>query len=353
MKKYFALLFLAVATVLGLASCAESAKDPKEGIPSNQELLHVSFDISRELFASINQGFVPYWTAQNPGSTVHIEQSHAGSSRQVRSVVDGLPADLVSMNNLADIQFLFAQSKDQPGGALIAENWAELYPNGASPFFSTMAFVVRKGNPKGIKEWSDLAKDGVNLVAPNYKTTGNGRYSYLTAWAWVLHQGGSTAEAKNLLTRIVKNTPVLATGGRDATTIFAERGQGDVLATFEAEANAIIHQYGSDKYEVIVPSFGLITPMYVVTVKKNTEAKAKSITAVANDYWNFVYSDAGQEIIAKSFYRPYKAEIAAKFTDILPPTVLVTIDSVFGSPEEAQKQHFAEGGSFDQIVAGK
>lgn len=325
-----------------LTACAPTAEE------KSVSLLHVSYDISRELFASVNDAFIPLYEKAHPGVTLTIEQSHAGSSRQAKAVVDGLEADLVSMNNIADIQFLYQQTKDRPEGALIPENWESLYPNGASPYYSTMAYVVRKGNPKQIRDWKDLTTPGLSIVAPNFKTTGNGRYSYLTAWAWALSQGQSAAEAETFLKGLIANTPVFATGGRNATSIFAEQGQGDVLLTFEAEANGVVKEFGADKFEVVVPSFGLKTPMYVVT--NQAVAQKKSTQEVTKAYWEFLYSDAGQEIIAKSFNRPLNQEVAQKYKDLLPQLELVTIESVFGSPAQAQQTHFADGGLFDKIL---
>lgn len=331
-----------LAAALGLTACAP-APEARE-----VNLLHVSYDISRELFAAVNEGFIAEYTGKNPEVSLVIENSHAGSSRQAKAVVDGLEADLVSMNNLADIQFLYEQSKDRPEGALVPADWGSLLPGGASPYYSTMAFVVRKGNPKGIKDWGDLTASGLNIVAPNLKTTGNGRYSYLTAWAFALKAGKTEAEAQAFLKGIISNIPVFATGGRNATSIFAEQGQGDVLLTFEAEANGVVKEFGADKFEVVVPTFGLETRMYVVT--NQAVAKKKGTEDIAKAYWDFLYSTPGQEIIARSFNRPSDPAVAAKFKGLLPELELVTIDSVFGTPAQAQKVHFSDGGVFDQIV---
>lgn len=340
MKKNLSAVFIAAA--LGLAACAP-APEARE-----VNLLHVSYDISRELFASVNEEFIKEYTKKHPEVTLVIENSHAGSSRQVKAVVDGLEADLVSMNNIADIQFLYEQSKDRAEGPLVPQDWEAQFPDGSTPYYSTMAFVVRKGNPKALKDWGDLTSSGLNIVAPNLKTTGNGRYSYLTAWAYALKSGKTEAQARDFLKGIIANIPVFATGGRNATSIFAEQGQGDVLLTFEAEANGVVKEFGSDKFEVVVPSFGLETRMYVVT--NQVVAKKKGTVEIAQAYWDFLYSPAGQEIIAKSFNRPNDPTVAAQYKDLLPALELVSIDSVFGSPAQAQKVHFADGGVFDQIV---
>lgn len=306
-------------------------------------LLHVSYDISRELFADLNAAFLPEWSAEPGRPALTIEQSHAGSSRQVRAVADGLEADFVSMNNKADIEFLV-------GRGLVPPDWQSRFPHQASPSYSTMAFVVRRGNPKNVREWADLTQPGLSLMVPHMKTTGNGRYSWLSAYAWALGQnGGDTAAAEAFLGRVLANVPAFATGGRDATTRFVDQNQGDVLLTFEAEAQAIVSQFGADRFEVAVPGFGLETPTYVALVAPVAEKRGTAEAAQA--YGAFLFSPAGQRIIAQRFNRPRDAQVAAGFAQLLPPRQLVTLEAVFGSPEAAQAAHFADGGLFDRLLA--
>lgn len=341
---------VAAALVLGLFLTACSGPASGETADSGEpvQLLHVSFDIAREIFRNLGEEFAVYYK-EKTGKTVVIEQSHAGSSGQVRSVVDGVPADLVSMNQFLDIQLLYDATKDRQGGPLIPANWNTLFPNNASPFSSTMAFVVREGNPKGIHDWSDLARDGVEIVVPNLKSTGNGRYSYLNAWAYGLKLGGSQETAREFVKAILKNIVVSATGGRAATNAFIDNGQGDVLLTFESEVNLIAREIGPDQFDVVVPSYGIDTTMYVVTVKKNTDANGT--TEIADAFWDFMYSKRGQEIVAESYYRPYDPEVAARYGSIIPDIELFQVDDVFGGWPAAQRDHFADGASYDTITA--
>lgn len=340
----------AVAVVL-LSACGNGESSSEV----DHELLHVSYDIAREIYRNINEAFVPYYE-EKTGLKVHVEQSHAGSSRQARAVAAGLDADVVSMNQFLDIQLLYNATVDQPGGPIIPADWYTNYPNNSSPYSSTMAFVVRTGNPKNIQDWDDLIRDDVTITAPNYKTTGNGRFSYLTAWAYGLNQapeGASEQEqqeaAAEFVRGILANTRVLAPGGRAATTAFVENNQGDVLLTFESEVNLIVQDLGPDRFEVVVPSYGIDAVMYVVAVEAFAEEKGN--LQVARDYWDFIYTERGQEIVAESYYRPYDQEVAARYAHLLPELELFDVDEVLGGWEQANQDHFVDGGSFDQLMA--
>lgn len=310
-------------------------------------LLHVSFDIAREIGKQMNAGYEPWYKAKT-GKEVKVEQSNGGSSRQARAVSDGLPADLVSMNQYLDIDLIYERTKDYKGGVLIPKNWQELLPNNAAFASSTMAFVVRKGNPKNIKDWSDLVALGVKIVAPNYRSTGNGRYSFLTAYAYGLnkYKGGKKDNkvAKDFVTQLVQNTVVLAQGGRAATNIFVERGVGDVLLTFEAEVNLIVKDLSPGQYEVVVPSYGVDAKIYAVTVDKNVKEKGADSVAAAAAYWEYVFTEEGQEIVAKTFFRPVNKKIAAKYNNVLPNIELFDIDDVYGNWKQAKEKLFSDKG---------
>lgn len=329
--------------LLMMISCADSSES-SEG--ESVHLLHVSYDIAREIYRNINEAFIPLYEEET-GIQLEIEQSHAGSSGQVRSVIDGVPADVVSMNQFLDIQLLHDASVDQAGGPLIPADWSSRYPNNSSPYRSTMAFVVREGNPKNIQDWSDLTRDDIEIIAPNFKSTGNGRYSYLNAWAYGLKQSGSDEGAYDFVKDVVDNVLVMASGGRAATNAFVSDGLGDVLLTFESEVNLIARDLGPDEFDVVVPSYGIDAKMYVVVVDKN--AKEHGTEEVADAYWNFVFTTRGQEIIAESYYRPYDQEVAARYADLLPEIELFDVDEVLGGWEQAKLVHFADGGTYDQI----
>ena len=336
----------ALLVLTALLSCKRDERD-QAAPAAEMNLLHVSYDIAREIYRNMNAEFIPYYEEQT-GVRVSIEQSHAGSSGQVRSVVDGVPADVVSMNQFLDIQLLYDASSERPGGALIDAEWSSEYPNNSSPYSSTMAFVVRKGNPKTILDWSDLVRDDVEIVAPNFKTTGNGRYSYLNAWGYGLRQGGGDEQAAyDFVKAIVDNVLVMASGGRAATNAFVSDGLGDVLLTFESEVNLIARDLGPEEFDVVVPSYGIDAKMYVVIVDQN--AAANGTSEIAGAYWDFVYSTRGQEIIAESYYRPYDQEVAARYADLLPQIELFDVDEVLGGWLRAREAHFADGGTYDQI----
>jgi len=308
-------------------------------------LLNVSFDVAREFYKEYNPLFVAHWK-KTTGETITINQSHGGSSKQARSVLDGLQADVVTMNQPLDVDILHTQA------GLIPADWATRLPHNSAPSSSTILFIVRKGNPKNIRDWSDLVKPGVGVIIPNPKTSGNGRYSYLAAWGYALRQpGGNEAKAREFVTKLFANVPTLDTGGRGATTSFAQRGIGDVLLTFENEVALTIRELGANELEAVVPSTSIVATNPVawvdkVVAKKGTEKVAKA-------YLEFLYSDEAQELAAKHHYRPVKPEILAKYRDRFPALPLFTVEDIAGSWPNAQKTHFADGGVFDQIYTKK
>lgn len=306
------------------------------------ELLNVSYDVARELYKEINPAFIADWKKKT-GETVTIKQSHGGSSKQARSVADGLEASVVTMNQANDIDMLADRG-------LVAADWAKKFPNGAAPYYSTMVFLVRKGNPKQIKNWDDLAKPGVAVVIPNPKTAGNGRYTYLAAWGSVIKKGGTEAQARDLVGRIFKNVPILDTGGRAATTTFTQRQIGDILVTFENEVQMVRTEFG-DNFEVVYPSTSILAESPVAVVDKVVDKRGVRKQATA--YLNFLYSEAGQTIGAKHFLRPRSDAVAKKFAANYKPITLFTVDDVFGGWKAAQKKHFDDGGEFDKIYEKK
>jgi sulfate/thiosulfate-binding protein len=309
--------------------------------PKPVTLLNVSYDPTRELYEDFNQQFAAYWKNKT-GQAVTIRQSHGGSGKQARSVIDGLEADVVTLALAYDID----QIADK--GGLLPANWQTRLPNNSSPYTSTIVLLVRKGNPKNIRDWGDLAKPGVTVVTPNPKTSGGARWNYLAAWAWALRQpGGSDATAKDFVTKLYKNVPVLDAGARGATTTFVERGIGDVLIAWENEALLAIKELGPGKFEVVAPSLSILAEPPVAVVDKI--ANKHGTREVAQAYLEYLYTDAGQEIAAKHFYRPRNAAIAAKYQSQFPSVKLVTVDEAFGGWKKAHAAHFADGGTFDQI----
>jgi sulfate transport system substrate-binding protein len=303
-------------------------------------LLNASYDVAREYYKDYNSVFTRYWK-QKTGTSVTINQSHGGSSAQARAVADGLEADVVTMNQATDVDLL-AQRK------LVAADWPKRFPNGAAPTHSTMVFVVRAGNPKGIKDWDDLIKPGIAVVIPNPKTAGNGRYTYLAAWGHALRKpGGSEATAKEFVSRLFKNVPVLDTGGRGATTTFAQRGIGDALVTFENEVFLIQKELGTDKVAIVYPSQSIRADNPIAIVERVVDKKGTRKLAQA--YLEYLYSEEAQELAAKHYYRPAVAAVAKKHATTFKPIPLFTVDEMFGGWQKAQKAHFADGGSFDQI----
>jgi sulfate/thiosulfate transport system substrate-binding protein len=302
-------------------------------------LLNVSYDPTRELYQEINAAFVRDWQAKS-GQTVVIQQSHGGSGKQARSVLDGLDADVVTLALAGDVEAVAA-------GGLITGDWQRRLGNNSSPYTSTIVFLVRKGNPKGIKDWGDLIKPGVQIITPNPKTSGGARWNYLAAWAWAKAQpGGSEVKAKEFVREMIKRVPVLDTGARGSTTTFVQRGIGDVLLAWENEAHLAVNELGKDKLEIVVPSFSILAEPPVAVVDKVVDRK--KTRAVAEAYLKFLYTPQGQEIIGKNYYRPSDKAVASKYKDRFPALKLVTIQD-FGGWTVAQKAHFADGGSFDQI----
>lgn len=307
----------------------------------SQELLNASYDVARELFEDINPAFAAEWKKQT-GKALKIRQSHGGSSKQARSVADGLPADVVTFNQATDIDLLHK-------AGLVGADWRQRLPNNASPFYSLPVLLVRQGNPKQVKDWSDLAKPGIQVVFPNPKTSGNGRYTYLAAYAYALAQNkGDAAKAKDFVTRLLANVPVFDTGGRGATTTFIERNIGDVLVTFESEITAIRREYGKSNLQEVVPSMSLRADFPVAVVDKVVDRK--STRAAATAYLKYLYSPAGQDIIARHYNRVLDANAAKKYAAQFPPVKLVTIEAVFGGWDNVTKTHFADGGILDQAL---
>ncbi len=305
-------------------------------------LLNVSYDPTRELYDDYNKAFTQYWQ-QKSGKAVQIRQSHGGSGKQARTVIDGLPADVVTLALAYDIDALATQGK------LLPANWQSRLPNNSSPYTSTIVFLVRKGNPKQIKDWGDLAKPGVSVITPNPKTSGGARWNYLAAWAWALKQpGGSPATAEAYLGKLFKNVPVLDTGARGSLTTFAQRGIGDVMISWENEAFLASRELGKDKFEIVVPSVSILAEPPVAVVDK--VALRRGTTDLARAYLEHLYSKEGQEIVAKHYYRPRDPEVAARYANIFPRINLVTIAD-FGGWTKAQAAHFADGGTFDKIYA--
>jgi sulfate transport system substrate-binding protein len=303
-------------------------------------LLNVSYDPTRELYQDYNAAFARYWKSKT-GQTVNIRQSHGGSGKQARAVIDGLRADVVTLALAYDVDAV-AQA------GLIAPGWQKRLPNNSSPYTSTIVFLVRKGNPKKIKDWDDLARPGLSVITPNPKTSGGARWNYLAAWGYALKKWGNDAnKAKDFVSRIYKNVPVLDTGARGSTTTFVERGIGDVLIAWENEALLAVKELGGNKFDVVAPSVSILAEPPVAVVDK--VVKRNGTTAVAQAYLEYLYSEEGQEIAAKHYYRPRNAAVAAKYAGQFPKVNLLTIDEVFGGWQKAQQTHFADGGVFDQI----
>lgn len=307
---------------------------------ADSQLLNVSYDPTRELYQDINQAFAKQWK-QTAGDTVKIKQSHGGSGKQARTVIDGLDADVVTLALAYDIDEI-------AGRGLLAKDWQKRLPNNSTPYSSTIVFLVRKGNPKGIKDWGDLVKPGTAVITPNPKTSGGARWNYLAAWGYALKQpGGNDAKAMEFVGKLFKNVPVLDSGARGATTTFVERGIGDVLLAWENEALLAIKELGPDKVEVVTPSLSVLAEPPVAVVDKVVDKHGTRKAAEA--YLQFLYTDEGQEIIAKNYYRPTVEKEAKKYATQFPKVKLFSIDEVFGGWTKAQKTHFADGGTFDQI----
>ena len=308
------------------------------------ELLNSSYDVSRELFSALNPPFEKQWADENNGDKLTIKQSHAGSSKQALAILQGLKADVVTYNQVSDVQILHDK------GNLIPSDWQSRLGNNSSPFYSTMAFLVRKGNPKNIKSWDDLARSDVKLIFPNPKTSGNARYTYLAAWgAADKADGGDKAKTEQFMKQFLGNVEVFDTGGRGATTSFVERGLGDVLISFESEVNNISKQYEKDGYEVVVPEVNVLAEFPVAWVDKNT--KSNGTEKAAKEYLEYLYSPKAQEIITDYYYRVNNPEVMEKLKDKFPQTELFTVEEQFGGWPEVMKTHFATGGELDKLLA--
>jgi sulfate transport system substrate-binding protein len=326
---------LLIASLAIAASGAASAQ--------TQSLLNVSYDVAREFYKDINAAFVP-WYKKTSGKDVKVEQSHAGSSAQARAVADGLDADVVTMNTTTDIEFLADKG-------VVAKDWAKRFPNNAAPTTSTMLFLVRNGNPKGVKDWDDLVKPGVQVVVVNTKTGGNGRYAYLAALGYLKKKGATEAQQQEFMSKLYKNVPVLARGGRDATTAFLQRNTGDVLITFESEVESVNKEFGADKVDVVYPSISIVAENPVAVVERTVAKKGTGDLAKA--YLQYLYSEEGQEIAAKHSIRPRSQAVLKKYANTFKPIKLFTVQELYGSLSEAQKVHFNDGGQFDKIYTVK
>lgn len=304
-------------------------------------LLNVSYDPTRELYQEYNAAFSRHWKART-GDSVTIKQSHGGSGKQARSVIDGIDADVVTLALAYDIDEISAR------GRLLPANWQKRLKHNSAPYTSTYIFLVRKGNPKGIKDWGDLVKPGVSVITANPKTSGGARWGYLAAYGWALQQpGGSDAKAREYIGRLFHNVPVLDSGARGSTVTFAERGQGDVLLAWENEAHLSLKEFGADRFDIVYPPTSILAEPPVTVVDKVVDKRGTRDVATA--YLEYLYTPEGQEIAARNFYRPVDAKVAAKYARQFPAVKLFTIDQVFGGWANAQKTHFADGGVFDQI----
>jgi sulfate transport system substrate-binding protein len=330
MIKKLTWLFSAVMAIQSLPVMAEAS------------LLNVSYDVTRELYNEYNPLFVKYWLGKT-GQHVAIHQSHGGSSKQSRAVIDGLEADVVTMNQQTDIDALVQR------GELVNKNWRSHFPDNSAPYRSTIVFLVRKGNPKGIKDWDDLITDNVSPVIPNPKTSGNGRYSYLSAWAYAERKFGAEDKTRKFVGKLFKRVPVLDTGGRGATTTFVERGIGDVLLTFENEVYLIATRLNPKEFDVVTPSLSLLADAPVAVVDKVVDRKGTR--ALAEAYLGYLWSEEAQRLFARHFFRPSSEKIFREYRGQFASLKLLTVDEVAGGWTNAQKKHFADGGVFDQIYS--
>ena len=329
-------LLLALASAVFIGGSAGIAQ------AAEVTLLNVSYDPTRELYVDFNKSFSEYWKKKT-GDTVTVRQSHNGSGRQARAVIDGLAADVVTLALAGDIDQIANQGK------LLPVNWEERLPDHSAPYTSTIVFLVRKGNPKGIKDWGDLARTGVSVITPTPKTSGGARWNYLAGWAWAKKQpGGSDETAKEFIRKLYKNVPVLDTGARGALTTFAQRAIGDVFISWENEAWLATKELGPDKFEIVIPSVSILAEPSVAVVDK--VVLRRGTRTVAEEYLKYLYTPDGQEIAARNYYRPRNSQVAAKHQELFPKLELVTIKD-FGGWTKAQKEHFGDGGVFDQIYA--
>jgi sulfate transport system substrate-binding protein len=332
MMKHLTISVVAAA-LLGVAQPAAVAAAPIQ-------LLNASYDPTRELYVAVNAAFAKSWKAQT-GQTVVIRQSHGGSGKQARSVIDGLPADVVTLALAADIDAIASKAK------LLPADWQSRLPNNSSPYYSTIVFLVRKGNPKGIRDWDDLVKPGVKVITPNPKTSGGARWNYLAAWGFAQRKYGTAAAARDYLVKLFHNVPVLDSGARGATTTFVQRGQGDVLLAWENEAFLAVNELGKGKFDIVVPSVSILAEPPVAVVDANVDKKGTR--KVAEAYLRFLYTPTAQKIAGQNYYRPRNPQIAAQFKGRFPNVSLFTIRN-FGGWSKAQAVHFNDGGLFDQIL---
>jgi len=334
MKLIKHLTHLTVATSLVAASGLAAAQ---------QTLLNVSYDPTRELYSEFNTAFAKYWKAKS-GQDVAIKQSHGGSGKQARSVIDGLEADVVTLALAGDIDAIHNLAK------IIPADWQKRLPNNASPYTSTIVLVVRQGNPKGIKDWDDLVKPGISVITPNPKTSGGARWNYLAAWEYARRKYGSTAKAKEFVAALYKNVPALDSGARGSSVSFAQRAQGDVFISWENEAYLLEKEFGN-KIDIVYPSISILAEPPVTIVDRTVDRRGTR--KLAEEYLKYLYSDEGQDIAGKNFYRPTSAKAKAKYDKVFPKLQLFTLEQAFGNWAKADKEHFADGGSFDQIYTAK
>ena len=313
---------------------------PLTAVAQTENLLNVSYDVSRELYKDVNPAFAAQWKAKT-GKTVAVAQSHGGSSAQAQAVANGLEADVVTMNQATDLDLLADKG-------VIAKDWAKRFPHGAAPYTTTTVFLVRKGNPKKILDWTDLARPGLSVIIPNPKTSGNGRYTYLGAWGSVIAKGGKEADARDFVAKLLANVPVLDGGGRGATTTFTQRAIGDVLVTFENEAALIAQEVGKDKFDLVYPSVTIEAEAPVAVNEKVTAKKGTRVAAQA--YLDFLFAPEGQEIIAKHDFRPRDPAVLKRYASSFPPVKTFTVDSLLGGWASVYKQHFGDGGIYDQLI---
>ncbi len=342
LRTLWRLLPFAASAALLVASAGCGSPQPSGTAGGAVTLLNVSYDPTRELYSQYNAAFDAYWHGKT-GQHVRINQSHGGSAKQARSVIDGLAADVVTLGLAADIDAIATKGK------LLPINWASRLPDNSSPYTSTIVFLVRKGNPKGIRDWSDLVRPGISVITPNPKTSGGARWNYLAAWAWALKQpGGSDETAREFVQKLYKNVPVLDTGARGATTTFAQRGIGDVLVAWENEALLAVRELGAEKLQMVVPTISILAEPPVAVVDE--VVLRRGTREVAQAYLQYLYSKEGQEIVAHNFYRPRDPQVAAEHAQQFPQLQLVTIAD-FGGWPAVQQKHFAEGGVFDHIYS--
>jgi sulfate transport system substrate-binding protein len=328
-------------TLVATALVAVSGLTAAQTVPVT--LLNVSYDPTRELYSEFNAAFAKHWKAQT-GQDVTIKQSHGGSGKQARSVIDGIDADVVTLALAGDIDALYKN------GGLIPQDWQKRLPHNSSPYTSTIVLVVRQGNPKGIKDWDDLVKPGISVITPNPKTSGGARWNYLAAWEFAKRKYGGEAKAKEFVKKLYENVPVLDTGARGSSVTFAQRNQGDVFISWENEAHLLEKEFGN-KVDIVYPSISILAEPPVTVVDKNVERKGTR--KVAEAYLNYLYTEEGQDIAGKNFYRPISAKAQAKYVKQLPKLNLFTLESAFGSWEKVAKEHFADGAQFDQIYTKK